>query len=66
VFALATADLGADGPSRMGVLTAVPSIPGALTRRRRIFPWLQHRFARLTAAQAPLTSESERVARVAP
>jgi GT2 family glycosyltransferase len=66
VFALATADLRADGPSRMGVLTAVPSIPGALTRRRRISPWLQHRFARLTAAQAPLTSESERVARVAP
>jgi GT2 family glycosyltransferase len=47
VLALAAADLRADGPSRRGVLTALPSLPGALVRRRRISPWLKDRLCRL-------------------
>jgi GT2 family glycosyltransferase len=46
-LALAAADLRADGPSRSGVLAALPSLPGALVRRRRISPWLEARLARL-------------------
>jgi hypothetical protein len=55
VLRLAAADLRADGPSRRGVLTAVPSIPGALVRRRRISPWLQRRLAQLAAVSPELT-----------
>jgi GT2 family glycosyltransferase len=67
VLNLAVACLRTDGPSRAGVLTAVPSIPGALLRRRRISAWLKHRLASLTAAQSPVTSSnSDRVAHAAP
>ena len=53
VLALAAADLRADGPSRRGVLTALPSLPGALVRRRRISPWLEDRLRRLAADPVP-------------
>jgi hypothetical protein len=52
VLALAAVDLRADGPSRAGVLSALPSMPAALTRRRRVSPWLQDRLAHLTAPPA--------------
>jgi hypothetical protein len=37
-LALAVTELRVDGPSRRGVLTAAPSLPGALIRRLRISP----------------------------
>jgi hypothetical protein len=53
VLALAITDLRADGPSRRGVLTALPSLPGALVRRRRVSPWLEDRLRRLAADPVP-------------
>ena len=52
VLGLAIADLRGDGPSRRGVLTAVPSLPGALIRRRRISTGLRHRLAALATASS--------------
>ena len=56
VLALAASDLRADRPAQLGVLTALPSLPGALSRRRRISPWLQRRLVELRAAQPPSVS----------
>jgi GT2 family glycosyltransferase len=50
VLTLTAADLRADGPSRLGVLAALPSLPEALARRRRISPWLEARSAMLSSA----------------
>ena len=66
VLGLAAAGMRADNPSRRGVLSAVPDLPAALIRRRRISPWLQHRVAQLAAATAPSPSEAGRVDPVAP
>jgi hypothetical protein len=67
VLALATSDLRADGPARLGVLRALPSLPGALTRRRRISPWLQHRLTEVRAApHRSVSPESARIEGVAP
>jgi hypothetical protein len=57
VLALAAADLRADGPSRSGVLTALPSLPEALARRRRISPWLEGHRARLASPPPRPVSE---------
>jgi GT2 family glycosyltransferase len=68
-FALAVTYLRVDGPSRRGVLTAVPCLPAALIRRCRISPWLQHRLACLEARRSPsplASSRSEPVGRPAP
>ena len=67
VLALATSDLRADGPARLGDLRALPSLPGALTRRRRISPWLQHRLTEVRAApHRSVSPESARIEGVAP
>jgi hypothetical protein len=52
VGALVTSSVRAGGPVRAGVLAAVPSLPGAIRRRRVISPALQERRRRL-AGPAP-------------
>jgi GT2 family glycosyltransferase len=62
VLALAATDLRGDRPARIGVLTALPSLPAALIRRRRISAWLEHRLTLLATASPPLAqSESDRL-----
>jgi GT2 family glycosyltransferase len=67
VLALAAADLRGGGPSRTGVLIALPGLPAALIRRRRISARLERRLAVLATAPPPLApSGSDRVGPVAP
>jgi GT2 family glycosyltransferase len=54
VVALASAGMRAGGPARDGVLAALPSLPGALRRRRVISPWLRDRLDRLAEPIVPV------------
>jgi GT2 family glycosyltransferase len=53
VLSRAAGAVRAGGPSRAGAVAALPNVPAALRRRRRISPWLQDRVRRLAAAPLP-------------